>query len=161
MDNTSASWSRSIAVASRPASRLRTCLYVEDSPADILLVEQLISRRNDLMLMTANAAQLGLEMARNHRPDIILLDINLPGASGLDVLAKLRTDRSTAQIPVSALSSNAYPSQIEQGLKNGFFRYLTKPFKIAEFMVVINDMLLHTNTLAMTPESQEVPPSSR
>ncbi len=145
MEDASASGLGSIAVASKPASQLRTCLYVEDSQADVLLVEKLIARRNDLLLLKADTGPLGLKMAQYHHPDIILMDINLPGASGLDVLAILRSDPSTAHIPVAAVSSNAYPSQIEEGLKSGFFRYLTKPFKIVEFMAAIDDMLLHAD----------------
>ncbi len=145
MDDTSAFSFRSIAAASKPGAQLRTCLYVEDSQADLLLVEQLIARRNDLILLTADTGPRGLKMARDHHPDIILMDINLPGLSGLEVLEMLRDAPATSQIPVTALSSNAFPSQIEEGLKNGFFRYLTKPFKIAHFMAAINDMLLQAN----------------
>ncbi len=157
MDDTSASRFGSIAFAPKSVSPLRTCLYVEDSQADLLLVEQLIARRSDLILLTANSGPLGLKMAQDHHPDIILMDMNLPGASGLEVLAMLRGDPSTSQIPVTALSSNAFPSQIEEGLKSGFFRYLTKPFKIAEFMVAINDMLLHADRLVILRE----PPGMR
>lgn len=153
MDDTSAPRLGSIAVASKPVPGRRTCLYVEDSQADLLLVEQLIARRNDLILFTADTGPTGLKIAQDRHPDIILLDINLPGASGLEVLATLRGDPSTAQIPVTALSSNAYPDQILEGLKSGFFRYLTKPFKIAEFMAVIDDMLLHANRPGALHES--------
>lgn len=156
MGDTFTSWLGGIPAASKPASQLLTCLYVEDSKTDILLVEQLIARRNDLILLTANTGLLGLKMAQDQRPDIILMDIDLPGANGVEVLALLRADRSTAQIPVTALSSNAYPHQIEAGLRSGFFHYLTKPFKIAEFMVAINAMLLHANKLATLQHSPGV-----
>jgi len=145
MDGPPASRLDSIVIASKLAPPFPVCLCVEDSPADLLLVEQLIARRSDLLLLTANTGPLGLDMAQVHRPDIIFMDINLPGASGMEVLSMLRRDPSTAQIPVTALTSNAYPDQIAEGLRNGFFRYLTKPFKIAEFMVAINDMLLHAS----------------
>ncbi len=156
MEDTSAARLCKIAVASNLDSQLRTCLYVEDSQADALLVKQLIARRNDLVLLTADTGPLGLKMALDHRPDIIFLDINLPGASGLDVLAALRNDPLTAQIPVTALSSNAYPGQIEEGLRSGFFRYLTKPFKLAEFMAAIDGMLPHARKIAAVCEPTAV-----
>ena len=156
MEDTSASRLGNISAASNPDSQLRTCLYVEDSQADVLLVKQLIARRNDLVLFTADTGPLGLKMAQGRRPDIIFLDINLPGASGLDVLAALRNDPMTAHIPITALSSNAYPGQIEEGLRSGFFRYLTKPFKLAEFMAAIDDMLLHAKKIAAVCEPPPV-----
>ena len=121
-----------------PHAALRTLLYVEDNPANLNLVEQLIERRSDLTLLVAVDGQSGIDMARSQRPDVILMDINLPGISGLDALKILRADRLTAHIPVLALSANALPSEIEQGLKAGFFRYLTKPIKINEFMTALD-----------------------
>ena len=77
---------------------------------------------------------LGIELARAARPDVILMDINLPGISGIEALKILRDDPATAHIPVVALSANAMPRDIEKGLEAGFFRYLTKPIKVNEFM---------------------------
>lgn len=77
-------------------------------------------------------------MASLHKPDVILTDINLPDISGLAALKILRENPATADIPVIALSSNAYPRQIEEGLEAGFFRYLTKPFRIDELMDAID-----------------------
>jgi len=134
-----------IAGKPKPATRLRSCLYVEDSHADLLLVAQLFARRADVKLLTANTGPLGVHMAQELHPDIILMDINLPGASGIEMLDRLRNDPSTAEIPVTALSSDAYPSQIERGMRKGFFRYLTKPFKIDELMTAIDDMLLQAD----------------
>ena len=126
---------------SKAPTRLRSCLYVEDSYADLLLVTQLLARRPDVDLLTANTGPLGVHMAKELHPDIIFMDINLPGVSGMEVLDRLRDDPATAAIPVTALSSNAYPSQIEKGMRKGLFRYLTKPFRIDEFMTAIDDML--------------------
>ena len=98
------------------------------------LVEQLIARRPDLRLLTAVNGTLGIELARVSQPEVILMDINLPGISGIDALKILREDPVTARIPVVALSANAMPRDIELGLKAGFFRYLTKPIKVKEFM---------------------------
>ena len=115
-------------------ARLRTLLYVEDNPANLKLVEQLIARRPDLRLLTAVNGTLGIELARASQPDVILMDINLPGISGIEALKILREDPATAHIPVVALSANAMPRDIEKGLEAGFFRYLTKPIKVNEFM---------------------------
>jgi CheY-like chemotaxis protein len=117
---------------------LRTLLYVEDNPANLQLVEQLIARRPDMRLLSAVNGDLGVKLARDNQPDVILMDINLPGISGIQALKILREDPATAHIPVLALSANALPLDIEKGLKAGFFRYLTKPIKVDEFMDVLN-----------------------
>lgn len=121
---------------------LRTLLYVEDNPANLQLVKRLISRRNDLHLLSAADGNHGVELARRHLPDVILMDINLPGISGTEALRILRDDPATAHIPVVALSANAMPRDIQKGLDAGFFRYLTKPIKVTEFMDVLNVALL-------------------
>jgi CheY-like chemotaxis protein len=112
----------------------RTLLYVEDNPANLQLVEQIIARRPDLRLLSARTGTLGIELARASRPDVILMDINLPGMSGIKAMQILRADTATAHIPIVALSANALPRDIERGLEAGFFRYLTKPIKVSEFM---------------------------
>jgi CheY-like chemotaxis protein len=117
---------------------LRTLLYVEDNPANLKLVEQLIARRTDIRLLTAVTGKLGIELARASRPEVILMDINLPGISGTDAMKILRGDPATAHIPVLALSANAIPRDIEAGLEAGFFRYLTKPIKVNEFMEALD-----------------------
>ncbi len=116
------------------AEQRRTLLYVEDNPANLMLVEDLITRRPDIRLLSATDGYSGVEIARNFRPDVILMDINLPGISGLKALKILADDPVTAHIPVVALSANAMPRDIEKGLEAGFFRYLTKPIKVHEFM---------------------------
>ena len=122
-------------------ARPRTLLYVEDNPANMKLVEQLIARRPDMRLLTAVNGTLGIEVERTTRPTVILMDINLPGISGVEALKVLRIDPATAHIPVVALSANAMPRDIEMGLDAGFFRYLTKPIKIKEFMDTLNTAL--------------------
>jgi CheY-like chemotaxis protein len=112
----------------------RTLLYVEDNPANLKLVEQLIARRPDMRLLVAGDGDLGVELAHANHPDVILMDINLPGISGIEALKILGEDPETANIPVVALSANAMPRDIEKGLQAGFFRYLTKPIKVDEFM---------------------------
>jgi len=116
------------------AHGVRTLLYVEDNRANMELVQQLIARRPDLRLFGATEATRGIALAREHQPDVILLDINLPGISGLQALKILQEDACTQHIPVLALSANAMPRDIERGLAAGFMRYLTKPIRVPEFM---------------------------
>jgi PAS domain S-box-containing protein len=111
-------------------SERRTLLYVEDNPANLALVEQLIARRSDLKLLTAIDGPTGIKLARASLPDIILMDINLPGISGYDALKILQGDAATSHIPVMALSANAVPYDVQKGLEAGFFRYLTKPIQV-------------------------------
>ena len=119
----------------------RTLLYIEDNPANMKLVEQLIARHPGIRLLGAVNGTLGIEMARATQPDVILMDINLPGISGIEALKILREDATTARIPVVALSANAMPRDIAMGLELGFYRYLTKPIKVKEFMETLNEAL--------------------
>jgi CheY-like chemotaxis protein len=123
-----------VPIQARHGAKLRTLLYVEDNPANLMLVEQLIARRPDMRLLSARDGNLGIQLARSCHPEVILMDINLPGISGIEALRLLREDPATAHIPVVALSANAMPRDIEKGLLAGFFRYLTKPIKVGEFM---------------------------
>ncbi|MDZ4252446.1 MAG: ATP-binding protein [Sulfuritalea sp.] len=115
-----------------------TLLYVEDNPANLELVEQLVARRPELSLLSAADGKLGKEFALAYQPQVIVMDINLPDISGLDVMKSLRADPSTAHIPIIALSANALPGDIAQALQAGFYRYLTKPIKIEEFMEALD-----------------------
>jgi len=115
-------------------ARPHTLLYVEDNPANMKLVEQIIARHPDIRLLTAVNGNSGIEIARGSLPDVILMDINLPDINGFEVLKILHSDPTTAQIPVMAVSASAMPLDVERGLKAGFFRYLTKPIKVTEFM---------------------------
>ena len=116
----------------------RTLLYVEDNLANLKLVEQIIARRPDIRLLTAVDGNLGIALARSAQPDVILMDINLAGMSGIEAMQILHKFPETAHIPVMALSANAIPHDIERGLAAGFFRYLTKPIKIGEFMEALD-----------------------
>jgi len=143
--------SASAAVAVTAAAHgagLRTLLYVEDNPANLMLIEQLIARRPDMRLLSARDATLGINLAREQQPEVILMDINLPGISGIEALRILRGDPATAHIPVVALSANAMPRDVEKGLQAGFFRYLTKPIKVNEFMETLEIALEYA---AMAP----------
>ncbi|MDM7944291.1 MAG: ATP-binding protein [Hydrogenophaga sp.] len=121
---------------------IQTVLYVEDNPANLELVEQIIARRGNLRLLGAADASLGIEFARVYRPEVILMDINLPGISGTEAMKVLRGDAATAHIPVIALSANAVPRDIERGLQDGFFNYITKPIKVSQLMDAIDAALL-------------------
>jgi PAS domain S-box-containing protein len=116
----------------------KTLLYIEDNPANMKLVERLIDRRPDIHLLTAIDGTLGIALARSTLPDVILMDINLPGISGIDALKVLRADPATAHIPVVAISANAMLRDIEVGRQLGFFRYLTKPIVVEEFMTTLD-----------------------
>ncbi len=127
-------------------AKLHTLLYVEDNPANLMLVEDLIARRPDIRLLSALDGSRGIELARASLPDAILMDINLPGISGIQALRILAEDPATAHIPVVALSANAIPRDIEKGLEAGFFRYLTKPIKVNEFMETLEVTLKFAKT---------------
>jgi PAS domain S-box-containing protein len=131
----------SVARAREPSDAPYTLLCVEDNPANLMLVEKLMERRPDIQLLVATDGIRGIEKARAARPDLILMDINLPGISGLIALGILAEDPETASIPVIALSANAMPVDIERGLAAGFFRYLTKPIKVNEFMDTLDSAL--------------------
>jgi CheY-like chemotaxis protein len=138
-----------VALARPPVPKgtpLRTLLYVEDNPANLELVEQLIERRPDLHLLSAADGNLGIEFARAYQPEIILMDINLPGISGIEAMKILHADPATAHIPIIALSANAIPRDIAKGLEAGFFRYLTKPIKVGEFMDTLDVALEFSKT---------------
>jgi CheY-like chemotaxis protein len=119
-------------------ARERTLLYVEDNPANMALVERIIERHPGMRLLKATDGLAGIELAHQALPDVILLDINLPGIDGFETLKLLRDDPVTAPIPALAISANAMPSDIRKGLEAGFLHYLTKPIKVDEFMAALN-----------------------
>jgi PAS domain S-box-containing protein len=120
---------------------VHTVLYVEDNPANLKLVEQIIARHPELRLLSALNGRSGIELARSAQPRVILMDINLPGISGFEALELLRADPATASIPVIAISANAMDSDIQRGMQAGFFRYITKPIKVNDFMEALQQAL--------------------
>ena len=116
-------------------------LYVEDNPANLRLVQEIVRFRPDLRLLAASDGHVGLSLARAHLPDIVLMDLNLPGLDGFELLRELRRDPRTAAIPAIALTANAMERDIERGLAAGFFRYLTKPLDIERFSEAIDATL--------------------
>jgi CheY-like chemotaxis protein len=137
---------------------MRTLLYVEDNPANLKLVEQLIARRPTMRLLSALDGNMGIQLARANQPEVILMDINLPGISGLEALKILREDPATTHIPVLALSANAMARDIEKGLEAGFFSYLTKPIKVPEFMEALDTALQFASTHVATGAGDGIKP---
>ena len=132
-------------------------LYIEDNPANMKLVERLIERRTDIKLLKAVDGLQGIALARASLPDVILMDINLPGISGIEALKALKDDHDTAHIPVVAISANAMSRDIEVGRQLGFFRYLTKPIVVEEFMSTLDLALEWTLKNSSSPKSLENP----
>jgi PAS domain S-box-containing protein len=111
-----------------------TVIYIEDDEATLILVEYLAAQHPGLRLLTACDAMSGIDMVRSLQPDVILMDVNLPGINGYDALRILQRDPLMAGIPVVAISANAFSDDIKRGLAAGFFRYVTKPFEVDDFM---------------------------
>ena len=120
---------------------LLNVLCIEDNPANLRLIERILSRRDDVHLLSAYDARLGLELARAHRPVLILLDINLPDMDGYEVMECLRTDAATRDLPVVAISANAMPKDLERGKAAGFYDYLTKPIDVSKFLQLVDGVI--------------------
>jgi CheY-like chemotaxis protein len=116
-------------------------LYIEDNPSNLRLVEQLIGIRNDIELFTAHDPRLGIDLAEAHQPDLILLDINMPGMDGYQVLEILQNTDALKNTPVIAVTANAMPRDIEQGKTAGFSDYVTKPLQVNNFLSLIDNYL--------------------
>jgi CheY-like chemotaxis protein len=125
-------------------------LYIEDNLSNLTLVEQMLAEQPELELLTAMQGGLGLELARQHSPDLILLDLHLPDLPGHQVLARLRQDELTRNIPVVVISADATARQIQRLMSAGARTYLTKPLDIREFFRVIDETMRERNT---RPES--------
>jgi len=119
-----------------------TVLYIEDNPANLRLVTQLLSRLPNIHMWSAHEPMLGLELAATHKPDLILLDINLPGIDGFEVLKLLRQREATRETAVIAISANAMPKDIEKGKQAGFIDYITKPINVNLFYTSIDAVLI-------------------
>ena len=121
-----------------------TVLYVEDNRASLKLVEELLAARGGIRLLSANNGQTGVEMAREHQPDVILMDNNMPQMTGREAQAILHKDPRTAHIPIIALTANAMPEAQAAGLAAGFFRYLTKPLEPRRLLDALDSALATT-----------------
>lgn len=118
-----------------------TVLYVEDNPPNLRLVNSALKSRPDINLITAHTGTLGLEIALSHVPDVVLLDINLPGINGIDILKHLKNTKETLHIPVIAISANAMPHDIQAGLDEGFNDYLVKPLVLQDLFAILQHLI--------------------
>ena len=130
-----------------PEHAPRTILYIEDNPANVRLIERALQRRPGIRLVSAMLGRLGVELAREHLPDLILLDLHLPDGPGEDVLAALRSDPRTAAIPVVVLSADATAGQLERLRAAGARDYLSKPFEMTKLFDLV-DVTLAGNPAA-------------
>jgi PAS domain S-box-containing protein len=125
----------------REYSGERTLLYVEDTVANVRLIEGIAGRRPSVRLIPAMLGQLGLELAREHRPSLVLLDLHLPDLTGMQVLEQLQADGRTRNIPVVILSADATKRQLEPLLAAGARAYLTKPIGVHDLLEVLDEFL--------------------
>ena|GEM_PF-1426820 len=124
-----------------PEVHARLVLYIEDNPANLRLMEEILRKEVDIELISAQTAELGLVMAESRHPDLILMDINLPGIDGFQALRLLRDAPGTRKVPVIAVSADSMPREVERGLREGFATYLTKPFRVPELLAAIRAAL--------------------
>ena len=124
-------------VAGQPA----TILYIEDNPSNIRLMARTLERRKQIRLVTAQDPGRGIELASTHSPDVILLDINLPGMTGYEVLRMIRANPSLRDIPILAISASAHRREIERARKAGFLEYLTKPLDLERLLAILDKLL--------------------
>jgi PAS domain S-box-containing protein len=118
-----------------------TVLYIEDNLSNLRLVERVMARYSGVRLIPAMLGRLGLELARQHRPDMILLDLHLPDISGEQVLRELRADPELQRTPVIVLSADATPGQVERLVAAGARAYLTKPLDVRQLLVLVDEAL--------------------
>jgi CheY-like chemotaxis protein len=138
---------KAMEAATDDASRAegRRILYIEDNLSNLTLVEQMLAEQPQIELLTAMQGSLGLDLARKHLPDLILLDLHLPDLRGHEVLARLRADKLTREIPVVVISADATTRQIQRLLADGARNYLTKPLDIGQFFRVIDETMHGTD----------------
>lgn len=116
-------------------------IYIEDNPGYVRLMEEIFNKRTDVNLQVALDAETGIEMVAKQQPDFVLMDINLPGISGIDALGRLQLGLQTRNIPVVAVTANDKPKDVRTGLDVGFHDYLTKPMQIAEVSQLIDQLI--------------------
>jgi len=119
----------------------RTLLYIEDNLSNLKLVEHILARRPEVRLHAAMQGRLGLELIREHHPDLVLLDLNLPDISGAEVLSSMNNDVSTRDIPVVIISADATRRQIDNLMEAGARAYMTKPLDVQRFLEVVDESL--------------------
>lgn len=122
-----------------------TVLYIEDNPANLRLVTQLLNQQANIKLYSAEEPLYGIKLALEHTPDLVLLDINLPNIDGYEVFKRLRNNEMTKNIPVIAISANAMQKDIERGIAAGFDKYITKPINVQELLQAVISKLVENN----------------
>jgi len=128
---------RTTVEAVRPTAP-RTILYIEDNLSNLRLVERILARRPEVILISAMQGSLGLELAGQHLPDLILLDLHLPDIQGDEVMRRLRADPRTERIPIVMISADATPEQVERLRRSGANDYLTKPIDVRRFLALVD-----------------------
>ncbi|MBF0247170.1 MAG: response regulator [Alphaproteobacteria bacterium] len=121
-----------------------TVLCIEDGPANMALLKHYFECVDDIEMLAATTAEEGLELARARKPGLILMDIHLPGMSGVEAVAKLREDPETKTIPVIAISADAMPEDIQVAIDQGFNAYLTKPIRFPVLEGLIEELMIST-----------------
>ena len=121
--------------------------------SNLTLIEEILEERPEIELLSAMQGQVGLDLARQHSPDLILLDLHLPDLPGWEVLSQLKLSETTADIPVVVISADATPSQIKRLIKAGAVSYLTKPLDVTEFFRVLDNTIVTDGTKASLPNS--------
>ena len=124
-----------------PVAASRTVLYVVDIPSNLLLMEEILGRIPRVAMLSTHTAEQALDMARDRVPDLIIVDINLPGLNGLQALERLKASPETTHVPVVAVNADAMPDEVERGLKAGFRAYLTKPIDTEEVRRTVVEVL--------------------
>jgi signal transduction histidine kinase/DNA-binding response OmpR family regulator len=130
--------------------RARRILYIEDNLSNLTLVERILEQQPDVEVIPAMQGTLGLELAREHHPDLIVLDLHLPDVPGAEVLRRLKGEAETRDIPVVVLSADASKNQIQRVLEAGASYYLTKPLDVREFLDVLAANLLDRDALLVS-----------
>jgi CheY-like chemotaxis protein len=123
------------------SQKARIVLYIEDNLSNLKLIQRLLAHRPEVRLLPAMQGRLGLDLAREHRPHLILLDLHLPDIPGDEVLRRLREAPETRHVPVIVISADATPGQIDRLLAAGAQAYLTKPLDVKKFLDLLDDTL--------------------
>lgn len=137
-------------LSDQPQESVRNVVYVEDNEANFALMSRILELRPDIRLIRADSGQSGVDVTTEIRPELVLLDLNLPDFHGGEVLRRLRANSTTQSIPVIVISADATPSQIEKLLSAGARNYLTKPFSI-EMLLAAVDEALAENAVSIAP----------
>jgi PAS domain S-box-containing protein len=120
--------------------RAHTVLYIEDNLLNLNLIEHALAHRPGVRLLTAMQGSIGLDLVREHHPDLILLDLNLPDISGEEILRRTKEDPKTDKIPVVIISADAIPDRVKKLLNSGAQAYLTKPLDLETFFNILDEV---------------------